>query len=178
MFSIHYLFKDDESVNAMISNFNLLKSGGYFICCLFDGNLLHEKLKDTKILEEYYTTDSGREWLQSNINSGDFLSVDISSDGTKGIAGYFSERREDIGDIGDTEDTDDTGDTGFPVVALFTLSMSSSWLTLLALVSLEEPFVFSLIIVGKLSMVSTGLRSFSRRTLLYMSECSSSTVEI
>ena len=30
--------------------------------------------------------------------------------------------------------TDDTGDTGFPVVALFTVSMSSSWLTLLALV--------------------------------------------
>jgi len=31
--------------------------------------------------------------------------------------------------------TEDTGDTGFPVVtALFTVSMSSSWLTLLALV--------------------------------------------
>jgi len=66
---------------------------------------------------------------------------------------------------------------GFPVTALFTLSMSSSWLTLLALVSLEEPFVFSLIIVGKLSTASTGGKPFSVRTLLYMSECSSSTVD-
>jgi hypothetical protein len=44
MFSIHYLFKDDETVNAMVNNFSLLKSGGYFLCCLFDGNLLHENI--------------------------------------------------------------------------------------------------------------------------------------
>ena len=74
--------------------------------------------------------------------------------------------------------TDDTGDTGFPVVTvLFTVSMSSSWLILLALVSLEEPFVCSLIIVGKLATATEG-KPFFWRTLLYMSECSSSTVEI
>jgi SAM-dependent methyltransferase len=69
MFSIHYLFKDNDTVNAMIENFSLLKSGGYFLCCLFDGNLLHEKIKDTKILEEYYTTDSGEKEMLFSIKA-------------------------------------------------------------------------------------------------------------
>jgi hypothetical protein len=69
MFSIHYLFKDNDTVNAMIENFSLLKSGGYMLCCLFDGNLLHEKLKETKILEEYYTTESGEKELLFTIKA-------------------------------------------------------------------------------------------------------------
>ena len=89
MFSIHYLFKDDESVNAMISNFNLLKSGGYFICCLFDGNLLHEKLKDTKILEEYYTTDSGEKELLFSIKA--LYDPKVKNLNTNGLAiSYFT----------------------------------------------------------------------------------------
>jgi SAM-dependent methyltransferase len=72
MFSIHYLFKDDESVNAMIENFSLLKPGGYFIATLFDGNLLHNKFKtlDKKsVVEEYYTTDSGEKELLFSIKA-------------------------------------------------------------------------------------------------------------
>jgi hypothetical protein len=69
MFSINYLFKDNDTVNAMIETFSLLKPGGYFLCCLFDGNLLHEKIKDTKILEEYYTTDSGEKEMLFSIKA-------------------------------------------------------------------------------------------------------------
>lgn len=72
MFSIHYLFKDDETINNVIENFKLLKTGGYFIACLFDGKLLHEKFKENSsnnknMIEEYYTTDTGEKELLFNI---------------------------------------------------------------------------------------------------------------
>jgi SAM-dependent methyltransferase len=89
MFSIHYLFKDDETVNAMIENFNLLKPGGYFVCCLFDGNLLHERLKDTKILEEYYTSDSGEKELLFSIKA--LYDPKVKNLNTNGLAiSYFT----------------------------------------------------------------------------------------
>jgi SAM-dependent methyltransferase len=89
MFSIHYLFKDNDTVNAMIENFSLLKSGGYFLCCLFDGNLLHEKIKDTKILEEYYTTDSGEKELLFSIKA--LYDTKIKNLNTNGLAiSYFT----------------------------------------------------------------------------------------
>lgn len=69
MFAIHYLFKDDTTVNTMIDNFKLLKVGGYFLACLFDGNLLHEKFKVSKNLEEYYTTESGEKELLFSIKA-------------------------------------------------------------------------------------------------------------
>ena len=75
MFSIHYLFKDDATVNTMIENFSLLKSGGYFLACLYDGSLLHEKFKSNKAkspvgaptIEEHYTTESGEKELLFSI---------------------------------------------------------------------------------------------------------------
>jgi len=89
MFSIHYLFKDDTTVNSMISNFSLLKLGGYFICCLFDGNLLHEKLKETKILEEYYTSESGEKELLFSIKA--LYDVNTKNLNTNGLAiSYFT----------------------------------------------------------------------------------------
>jgi SAM-dependent methyltransferase len=89
MFSIHYLFKDNETVNAMIENFNLLKPGGYFVCCLFDGNLLHERLKDTKILEEYYTSDSGEKELLFSIKA--LYDTKVKNLNTHGLAiSYFT----------------------------------------------------------------------------------------
>ena len=77
MFSIHYLFKDDATVNNMIENFSLLKSGGYFLACLFDGKLLHDKFKANKVnstndvstIEEFYTTESGEKELLFSIKS-------------------------------------------------------------------------------------------------------------
>ena len=72
MFAIHYLFKDDITVNNMISNFSLLKPNGYFMCCLFDGNLLANKFKtlgDNPIIEEYYTTESGEKELLFSIKA-------------------------------------------------------------------------------------------------------------
>ena len=75
MFSIHYLFKDDVSVNNMVDNFSLLKPGGYFLACLFDGKLLHDKFKENKttnnqsLIEEYYTTESGEKELLFSVKS-------------------------------------------------------------------------------------------------------------
>ena len=89
MFSIHYLFKDNDSVNAMINNFSLLKSGGYFLACLYDGNLLHEKLKETKKLEEYYTTESGEKEMLFSIKA--LYDTNIKNLNTNGLAiSYFT----------------------------------------------------------------------------------------
>jgi len=59
MFMFHYLFRNEVGVNTMINNFKLLKKDGYFLACLFDGDILHKMFKEKKIIEEYYTTDSG-----------------------------------------------------------------------------------------------------------------------
>jgi len=63
MFMLHYLFKNDTSINNMIENFKILKPGGYFLACLFDGNILHETFKQKKIIEEFYTTEIGEKEL-------------------------------------------------------------------------------------------------------------------
>ena len=63
MFMLHYLFKDEESINNMIDNMKILKSGGYFLACLFDGKIVHETFKEKKIIEEYYTTEVGEKEL-------------------------------------------------------------------------------------------------------------------
>jgi hypothetical protein len=63
MFMLHYLFKDDASINNMIDNFKILKPGGYFLACLFDGKILHETFKQKKIIDEYYTTEVGEKEL-------------------------------------------------------------------------------------------------------------------
>ncbi len=64
MFMIHYLFKDDISVKNMIYNINkLLKPDGYLLACLFDGDLVNNKFKEKKLVEEYYTTESGEKEL-------------------------------------------------------------------------------------------------------------------
>lgn len=98
MFSFHYLFKDDETVNNMIANFSLLKPGGYFLACLFDGTLLHENFKNTKanspsgspIIEEYYTTESGEKELLFNIKPlYDIAEKNINKNGL-GISYFIS----------------------------------------------------------------------------------------
>lgn len=61
MFMLHYLFKDDDTAKNMLDNLKILKENGYMLACLFDGKLLNEEFKtrDKKIIEEYYTTESG-----------------------------------------------------------------------------------------------------------------------
>ena len=63
MFSLHYLFMDDTSVNNMINNCKILKKGGYFLACLFDGAELHRQFKEKKLIEEYYTSEVGEKEL-------------------------------------------------------------------------------------------------------------------
>lgn len=63
MFMLHYLFKDDASIDNMINNFKILKPGGYFLACLFDGKILHETFKEKKVIDEYYTTEIGEKEL-------------------------------------------------------------------------------------------------------------------
>jgi SAM-dependent methyltransferase len=98
MFSLHYMFKDDETVNNMISNFSLLKPGGYFLACLFDGSLLHQKFNTNKtnsptgqsIIEEHYTTESGDKQLLFNIKPlYDIATKDINKNGL-GISYFIS----------------------------------------------------------------------------------------
>jgi len=63
MFMLHYLFKDEEMIKNMIENFKILKPGGYFLACLFDGDIVHKTLKEKKIIEEYYTAEDGQKEL-------------------------------------------------------------------------------------------------------------------
>ena len=57
MFALHYLFKDKTTWNHFTDNINKsLKPGGYFLCALFDGDLVDSKFKDNKI-ESYYFDD-------------------------------------------------------------------------------------------------------------------------
>jgi len=60
MFALHYLFKDELTWKNLTNNINKsLKPGGYFLCALFDGGLVHSKFKDKKI-ESYYF-DEGKQ---------------------------------------------------------------------------------------------------------------------
>jgi SAM-dependent methyltransferase len=63
MFMLHYLFKDQDTIDNMIDNFKILKPGGYFLACLFDGDIVHETMKERKVIEEYYTTEDGQKEL-------------------------------------------------------------------------------------------------------------------
>ncbi|AXN91099.1 putative mRNA capping enzyme [Namao virus] len=59
-FMIHYVFKDESSVNNFCFNVNrLLKPGGYILITCLDGELLHNKFKDTDEFVKYFTLESG-----------------------------------------------------------------------------------------------------------------------
>jgi hypothetical protein len=46
MFSLHYYFKDKETVDGFLSNVaDNLKIGGYFVGCCFDGDTVYKKLQ-------------------------------------------------------------------------------------------------------------------------------------
>ena len=48
-FSIHYYFKNKDTLNGYIQNlYDNIKSGGYFIGTCYDGNRIFERLKDPK----------------------------------------------------------------------------------------------------------------------------------
>ena len=88
MFVLHYLFKDEQTFNNLADNLNkVLKPGGYFLCTLFDGNLIHKKFKDNKIDSYYFDNSQSRKFFEikklyneSNINDfGLKLDVHISS---------------------------------------------------------------------------------------------------
>lgn len=46
MFAFHYFFEGESSLLTILDSIdNNLKVGGYFVCCLFDGDLIEAKLK-------------------------------------------------------------------------------------------------------------------------------------
>ena len=48
MFALHYFFKDKATFNGLIENLrNILKVGGYFVGCTFDGDAVFEFMRDT-----------------------------------------------------------------------------------------------------------------------------------
>jgi len=60
-FAIHYLFSDINNVNNMTKNIdNLLKIGGFFICELFDAELVMKLLDGNDKYTSYYTDDEGK----------------------------------------------------------------------------------------------------------------------
>ena len=62
MFSIHYLFADDNSLENLCKNINdNLKPGGFMIMTLFDGDIVNKLLKDNKgTYTSYYTDEQGK----------------------------------------------------------------------------------------------------------------------
>lgn len=60
-FVIHYLFSDSTSIKNLISNIqNFLKKDGYILLTLFDGDLVHKKFTDNKIVSSYTNEDGQR----------------------------------------------------------------------------------------------------------------------
>jgi len=60
MFSIHYLFDSEESINNLIININNhLKVGGCLLFTLFDAKSVMNKLGDKDTFTTYYTDDNG-----------------------------------------------------------------------------------------------------------------------
>ena len=60
MFSIHYLFKNDISVNNLIDNVkNYLKKDGYLVCTLFDPEKVEKLFDGKKSVTSSYTDDEG-----------------------------------------------------------------------------------------------------------------------
>ena len=63
-FAIHYLMSDESTWNNLTENINMyLREGGYFIFTTFDGDLVHEKLKDTGKYTEYYDDNGTKKLL-------------------------------------------------------------------------------------------------------------------
>jgi predicted NAD-dependent protein-ADP-ribosyltransferase YbiA (DUF1768 family)/SAM-dependent methyltransferase len=49
MFALHYFFKDKATFTGLIENLrNILKVGGYFVGCTFDGDAVFDFMRDTK----------------------------------------------------------------------------------------------------------------------------------
>jgi predicted NAD-dependent protein-ADP-ribosyltransferase YbiA (DUF1768 family)/SAM-dependent methyltransferase len=49
MFALHYFFRDKATFNGLLENLrNILKVGGYFVGCTFDGDGVFEFMRDTK----------------------------------------------------------------------------------------------------------------------------------
>jgi len=92
MFSFHYLFSDDASVNNMLENFKLLKKDGYFLTCLFDGKIVNNMFKENEAnkIEGYYTTETGDKELLFSVKAlYDIKQKDLNKNGL-GISVYNS----------------------------------------------------------------------------------------
>jgi hypothetical protein len=77
-------------VNWTQSNFTIggTTSGNFFTVALSGTNAIAATSTDNNGI--YYSINSGETWTQSNLINGNFNSVALSSDGTKGIAGSNS----------------------------------------------------------------------------------------
>jgi mRNA (guanine-N7-)-methyltransferase len=58
MFAFHYFFESAASLMTILETLeHNLKEGGYFICCLFDGELVSEKLKRSFLTSNFTITE-------------------------------------------------------------------------------------------------------------------------
>lgn len=74
MFAFHYFFKTTESLDTVLQSIeNNLNIGGYFICCMFDGNLVNNKLGDSTVYDTPYFRLSAKQ--RNNDAFGNTLGV-------------------------------------------------------------------------------------------------------
>jgi hypothetical protein len=67
--AIHYMFRNDESVKNLFSNFNTyLKSKGYIVLTLFDGDLVMDILKGNNKYTSYRIDEEGNKVKYYEIN--------------------------------------------------------------------------------------------------------------
>jgi len=65
MFALHYFFRDKATFNGLLENLrNILKVGGYFVGCTFDGDAIFEFMRETKkdVAKVGKTTDDVEIW--------------------------------------------------------------------------------------------------------------------
>jgi len=68
MFALHYFFQSESTFNTFIQSvLNNIKPGGYFVCCLFDGQRLLDKLKSGSFLTHNFQLT-----LKSELNPSPF----------------------------------------------------------------------------------------------------------
>jgi len=85
-FSIHYYFKNENTLNGFLTNISQnIRKGGYFIGTCYDGNYIFERLKDSEPFEYYI----GDKKIYSVEKKYDIKNFDFNSDSKTSMLGQI-----------------------------------------------------------------------------------------
>jgi hypothetical protein len=71
-FALHYFMESENTWNNFCDNMNkYMREGSYFICTLFDGKIMADKLKNQDRIIEYYTVEGKKEILYDIVKKFD-----------------------------------------------------------------------------------------------------------